>query len=213
MTEEKFEALTYAITEFFDPKFLNRWVSVKERSVAGIFKKWNISAKYSTAFYQILKERGLAEINGVKIGLQYKLVTSLIPDAESLAKEVKFRFNELNKKIGYKESKPSDLQPKRSKSYEPNLSGNPTFVKREPLALGDLRFFMHDNHIYEGRIVSIFYKDDISHESLYCDVEVVTNSELNTVIHSVRQSKMYKSVDDLVNRLKAKVVKYKRASK
>lgn len=214
MTDAKLEALTYAIYEFLDPAYLNKWVSVKERSVSSIFEKWGVSRLYSTAFYQILKEKGLIEREGYRMNLSYKIITDVIPDAGVIAKQIVERYTELQQKGGYPMSKPSDLQPKKVKQPKENLSGKPVFQPKTPLQLGDIRYFMYDDLIYECRVVSTFYREDsVSNESLYCDVEVVTDSTLNKTVHSIRQCKLFKSPDDVLKYLKLKVVKYKRQSK
>lgn len=214
--EQKLENLTAAIREFYDPIYLNKWVSVKERSVTSILRRWGFTSLYGPAMYQVLVDHGLLEREGIRGCMQYKITSDSIKDAEILANEVLLKFNESKQKSGYSEtSKISDLMPKqRSHSKDKNeeiYSSKPQIQHKEPLKLNDVRYIMYNNSIYEGRIISLYLReDDISKDSIYCDVEISTSSDMKRVVYALRTNKLFSSAENLLFSLNKHLVKYKR---
>lgn len=214
--EQKAELLACAIREFYDPSYFNKWVSVKERSVTSVLRKWGFTSLYGPAMYQVLVDHGLLEREGTRGCMQYKITSDSIKDAAVLADEVLVKFNESRKNSGYLEtSKTSDLRPKqRSSSKDKNeeiYSSKPQVQHKDPLKLNDVRYIMFDNAIYEGRIISLhLIEDEFSKESIYCDIEISTSSDMKRVVYSIRNNKVFSSVENILFNLNKHLIKYKR---
>lgn len=206
--------IEHALREFFDPSYNNVWVSVKERSISSIFRNWNVPMNYSSSFFEVLSNKGFIERKGSKSQLEYKIICTCYPDAEVLADEIYKLAKSKEKKhkefTGYPYSSSSDLQPKSKRVSKDSYSSAPSFIKREVPKLGDFYYILYDNLIYQARVVSVYYREELinneTKQRVFCDLEL---SKGGKVITSISQTRLHTSPESITKYLLAKVNKYK----
>lgn len=166
-------ALELALAEIINVGTLNTWVSVKDRSINKILAQAGVNRNYSSVVLDELKKLGLAEGEGERSGMRYKIISNIIPDVSNLALVIYQRFNKKIKDYndrrtsscseGYPESEQKDLFPIRFKKEKEEKHDPKTLtMKRQVIIpnLGDMRFIVRDNKIIEGKIISLFYGED-----------------------------------------------------
>lgn len=175
-------ALELALAEILNVETLNVWVSVKDRSINKILTEAGVNKNYSPIVLEELNKLGLVEGEGSRSGMRYKIISNVIPDVSRLALTIYNRFSKKTKQYydstklsseGYPESKKSDLHPLKTKKMKAEKYDPKTVkIKRQVIIpnLGDIRFIIKNDKIYEGKIISLYYP---------------TNSD-NTIAYDIR---------------------------
>lgn len=161
-SEDILAGLELAVREVVKPENLNRWVSVRERSITGILKACDVDVNFSSAFLEELRNVGLIETTSSGCGLRYMVRTLQIPDSAFLARKIYDNFKERTRKNkvndGYLSSSSSDLRPMRKRvSCKAGESGSVKVLPVEIAKLGDVGYVVRDNAIYECMVIGISY--------------------------------------------------------
>ena len=217
--EEILTGLELAVSEILSPKYMNVWISVRERSITKILTEAGVNVNYSSAVMEELKKIGLVEREGVGFGMMYKIISNVIPDSEALAQRIYDNFKERHKK-GKTDDMPasrnSDLRTLRPKSRRNTMEhGTVTVIPKEITKLGDMGYIITDGGIVEVRLVSVHYADDDFQKILY-DVErsIETKDENEqpkteyVVIRNVCRGMFFKTPDDAAAFLVRRYQKY-----
>lgn len=213
--EEIFAGLELAISEILNPKQLNVWISVRERSITAILNDAGVNINFSASVMEELKKIGYIEREGNGAGMKYKIITSVIPDYKSLCEKIYNNFQERHskKKVfdAYGPSDPSDLRPKRAKRQKmPNMNGSTKVIYREPEKLGTIGYIVANDHIQECKLIGIRYADAEFKKVLY-DVEIMKNEgeEIGyETIKDICMGKFFSTPDDAAQYLIRRCVKY-----
>ena len=163
-TEDILAGLELALYEVLKPENVNRWISVRERSITGILKDAGVDMNFSSAFLEELRNIGFMETESYGAGLKYKVKTDHIPDVKFLVKKIydnhKERYSKGKVDDGYLSSAKSDLRPMnygRGKDAIRSESGPVKVIPMEVARLGDIGYVVRDNVIYECMVIGIAY--------------------------------------------------------
>jgi hypothetical protein len=218
-------SLELAMKQILSVENLNVWISVRKRPITKILKEAGVSREYSAVIMEELKKLGAVEHEGRGIGMRYKIATSFIPDYEAVAKRCYENF--ITHKREYVKStvtadRPGDnipFRPKKSKTmfdFECEKPGK--IIKCKSMVaiphLGELKFMLVDNRIYQVKIVGIYYAQEVEKKpTILCDVkgdflvnEVLVNHPYKK---GISLKELYSSAEELCAVLLGKVVKYK----
>lgn len=223
--EDVLAALELVVKNFLSPEYIGRWVSVKERSVGNMLKEIGVDARYSTAIYEVLKDIGMIEKDGVRVGLRYKIVTDTIPDSRGLAERI---FNlhwdsihQVSKSSSVLETRRGDLTPHKprrtptSDDIERRETEKKRCVQKTDYSriphLGQIVYALVNGYITEARITCVRF-DDNNKVKVNFDtaiIEQVDDSETSVVKRSdycLRNIAF--SIDELIKKLTTNVKKF-----
>lgn len=184
--EETLVLISLVLHEILRVETLNRWISVSERPISKIVSDSGLNKSYSSIIMDELKKLGLVEGEGQKSGMRYKIRSTVIPDVNTIARKIyeknteKIRLYIQTKKAsgdGYPSSRASDLNPKRSSCEIDSMNSKlnkSAVVKLGALLphLNDMRFFIIDNVICEGRVIAIEF-ESVDSNKIEIDLEYV----------------------------------------
>ena len=207
-SEDILAGLELAVREAVKPENLNRWVSVRERSITGILKDCGVDVNYSSAFLEELHNVGLIEIASRGVGMRYMVRTCTIPDAQFLARKIydnnKARRSKDTVNDGYKTSRASDLRPLSNKnSNEIDMHQNSTVrvIPAEIARLGEIGYIVRDNSVYEVMVIGVAYDSADRKRVVYtveCYLGTVKNDAgeepLYNVIKNVSRKEFFKDI-------------------
>lgn len=206
-TEAILAGLELAIREVVKPENLNKWVSVRERSITKILKECEVNINYSSAFLEELRNVGLIETTSSGCGMKYMVRTLQIPDASFLARKIYDNFSERYAKgrvnDGYPTSCKSDLRPKRyaKESSTVGRSGAVRVIPREIASLGDIGYVVQDNIIKEAMVVGVCY-DSVDRRHIFYTLETYRKDqdgrEYYNVISNVMRRDFHKTIAEAV---------------
>ena len=170
--EEIMAGLELAIGEIMNPKSLNVWISVRERSITKILSEAGVSINFSSAVLEELGKLGFVEREGSGAGMRYKVTTNIIPDYSSLTEKIyknyQVRYSNSKDLPGYPSSRKSDLHPKRTKKHSlTDGSGKARIIVREPSQLGAIGYIIANDRIQECKLIGIHYADEEMKKVLY----------------------------------------------
>lgn len=207
-SEDILTGLELAVREVVKPENLNRWVSVRERSITGILKACDIDVNFSSAFLEELRNVGLIETASSGVGMRYMVRTCTIPDAQFLARKIydnhKARHSKGTVNDGYKTSPSSDLRPlsrKTSNEIDMRQNGPVRVIPAEIAHLGEIGYIVRDNSVYEVMVIGIAY-DSHDRKRIVYDVECYRGTVKNdageeqiyNVIQNVSRKEFFKDI-------------------
>ena len=210
-TENILAGLELAVAEVVKPENLNRWMSVRQRSITGILKDCGVDYNFSSAFLEELRNVGLIETSSSGAGMKYMVRSCEIPDAAFLARKIydnhRERYAKGRVNDGYPTSSRGDLTPKRvSKKICVGESGPVRVIPAEIAHLGDIGYILYDNEIKEVMVIGISYDTHDRRHVVYT-VEMYRKGSVpegEGDIYSVETTprcKFYKTITDLVQNI------------
>lgn len=211
-TENILAGLELAVAEVVKPENLNRWMSVRQRSITSILKDCGVDYNFSSAFLEELRNVGLIETTSSGGGLRYMVRSCEIPDAAFLARKIYNNHRERQAKgrvnDGYPASSRGDLTPKHfgKKICARGESGPVRVIPAEIASLGDIGYILHDNEIKEVMVIGVSYDPKDRRHVVYTVEMYRKGSALegegdiyNTL--TTPRCKFYKTITDLVQNI------------
>lgn len=209
-TENILAGLELAVAEVIKPENLNRWMSVRQRSITGILKDCGVDVNFSSAFLEELRNVGLIETTSSGVGLRYMVRSCEIPDASFLARKIYDNHRERCAKgrvnDGYPASSRGDLTPKRvgKKTCAGGELGTVRVIPAEIAHLGDIGYILHDDEIKEVMVIGISYDTHDRRHVVYT-VEMYRKASEGEDVYNVMtipRCKFYKTTADLVQNIR-----------
>ncbi len=222
--EDIIASLELAMEQILSVENLNVWISVCERPITKILKEVGVSKDYSVVVMEELKKLGAVEREGRGTGMRYKIATNFIPDYEAVARRCYENFVAHKRecaKSTVTADRPGDnipFRPKKSKTMSDFECEKPgKIIKCKSMVaiphLGELKFMLVDNRIYQVKIVGIYYAQEVEKPTILCDVkgDFLVNEVLenNPYKKGISLKELYSSAEELCAVLLGKVVKYK----
>lgn len=220
--QEKIDAtlagLELAVKLMVRPENLNKWISVREKSVTNILKASEVDINFSSAFVEEMRNVGLIETESSGAGMRYMVKTLEIPDSKFLAQKIynnykeRKRANKVND--GYPSSSAGDLAPDGVRKRQVKaIGGAVKIIPHEVAKLGDIGYIVDDNAIKEVVVIGVYYDCNDRKRVVY-DLESCrrldgeAESYAYEVIGTYPRSRFYKTVGEALQSIK--ICKYVR---
>lgn len=213
-TQEKIDAtlagLELAVKLMIRPENLNKWISVREKSITNVLKAAEVDINFSSAFVEEMRNVGLIETTSSGAGMRYMVKTLEIPDSKFLAQKIydnfkdRKRANKVND--GYLSSRAGDLVPEGARKRQPKaMGGEVKIIPHEIAKLGDIGYILRDNQVKEAMVIGISY-DPHDRKRIVYDVEACRCVEDGTVyyevISGISRMQFYKTVAEVLKTIK-----------
>lgn len=219
--QEKIDAtlagLELAVKLMIRPENLNKWISVREKSITNVLKSAEVDINFSSAFMEEMRNVGLIETTSSGAGMRYMVKSLEIPDSKFLAQKIydnykdRKRANKVND--GYPSSSAGDLVPEGARKRQVKASGGSVkIIPHEIAKLGDIGYIVDDNSIKEVMVIGISY-DHKDRKRIVYDLECSRRLEGQIESYaydagSYPRSRFYKTVAEALQSIK--VCKYVR---
>lgn len=218
--QEKIDAtlagLELAVKLMIRPENLNKWISVREKSITNILKASEVDINFSSAFVEEMRNVGLIETTSSGAGMRYMVKTLQIPDVKFLAQKIYDNYKERKRKNkvndGYPSSSAGDLVPDGARKRQVKERGGAVkIIPREIAKLGDIGYILRDNQVKEVMVIGISY-DSHDRKRIVYDVEACRHAEDDNVyyemISGISRMQFYKTVEEVLKTIK--ITKYVR---
>lgn len=165
-TQEKIDAtlagLELAVKLMVRPENLNKWISVREKSITNVLKAAEVDINFSSAFVEEMRNVGLIETTSSGAGMRYMVKTLEIPDSKFLAQKIYDNFKDRKRanrvNDGYPSSTAGDLVPDGARKRQPKaMGGEVKIIPHEIAKLGDIGYILRDNQVKEVMVIGVAY--------------------------------------------------------
>lgn len=219
-TQEKIDAtlagLELAVKLMVRPENLNKWISVREKSITNILKAAEVDINFSSAFVEEMRNVGLIETTSSGAGMRYMVKTLEIPDSKFLAQKIydnfkdRKRANKVND--GYPSSTAGDLVPEGARKRQTKSMGGPVkIIPHEIAKLGDIGYILRDNQVKEVMVIGVAY-DSQDRKRVVYDLETCRQRDngewVYETISLIPRTHFYKTIAEVLKNVK--IAKYVR---
>lgn len=219
-TQEKIDAtltgLELAVQVMIRPENLNKWISVREKSITNVLKSCEVDVNFGSAFVEELRNVGLIETTSSGAGMRYMVKTLQIPDVKFLAHKIYDNYKERKRKNkvndGYPSSVAGDLVPDGAVKKAPKAKGGPVkIIPHEIAKLGDIGYILRDNQVKEVMVIGVAY-DSQDRKRVVYDLETCRQRDngewVYETISLIPRTHFYRTIADVLKNVK--IAKYVR---
>lgn len=219
-TQEKIDAtlagLELAVKMMIRPENLNKWISVREKSITNVLKAAEVDINFSSAFVEEMRNVGLIETTSSGAGMRYMVKTLEIPDSRFLAQKIydnfkdRKRANKVND--GYPSSRAGDLVPEGARKRHPKaMGGEVKIIPHEIAKLGDIGYILRDNQVKEVMVIGVAY-DSHDRKRVVYDLESCRQRDngewVYETISLIPRTQFYRTIAEALKNVK--IAKYVR---
>lgn len=225
--------LELALEEILRVDTLNEWISCSDRPIGKILSEvGRIDKKYALCAMKALAECGLVEEEGTGPTKRYRVLSTVIPDIKFLVNKIRKDTVELSRihQDRYKAKVHAAMEMAKKREFKmeekkPEPAPRSNVAKKSPepestlfskvsseICLGDMKYIIYDNQIFECRVVSMSLnaEDEVRYGvicSLFRPYEQ-GGSYFPFVKDGLNKEDIFRTVEDAVKHLANNVVKY-----